>query len=379
MSLVWDCGVGSLPDKGVRHLELSVVVPCYNEELVLPELLRRVALACEAEKVADYELILVDDGSSDSTPQLIEDACHKDRRVVGVVLARNHGHQLALTAGLSQARGQRILVLDADLQDPPELLGKMMAKLDEGFDVVYGKRISRDGESWIKRATAYRFYRFMQALSDVPIPEDTGDFRLMTRRVLDVFLSMPEQDRYIRGMISWIGFNQTSLEYEREARFDGETKYPLRKMLALATAGITGFSIKPLRLSIYMGFLLAFSALLFGFRVLYSYYSGNTIQGWTSLTLVALIIGAAQLLVVGIIGEYLGKLYMESKRRPIFIIERVIRVSKDGQKQEVLPLSKTSQAKGTDRRSPLTSAPAAFGTGGEPQMPNRLHPSQGPR
>ena len=306
-------------------MDLSIVVPCYNEELVLAELLRRVQAVCEAEKITDYELILIDDGSQDQTPQMIATAHAEDPRVVGVFLSRNHGHQLALTAGLSEARGQMILVLDADLQDPPELLGQLIAKLEEGYDVVYGKRISRDGETWFKKVTAHQFYRLMQLLSDVPIPTDTGDFRLMSRKVLDVFLSMPEKDRFIRGMISWIGFKQTSLEYEREARFAGETKYPLRKMLGLAADGIMGFSIKPLRMSIYLGFFLAFCAFVFGIRVLLGYFAGNTVQGWTSLTLVVLVIVAVQLIVTGIIGEYLGKLYMESKRRPIFIIDQVLR------------------------------------------------------
>lgn len=303
---------------------LSIVVPCYNEELVIAELLKRVRKVCATENIPDYEVILIDDGSSDNTAELIKQAHQENPHVVGVILSRNHGHQVALTAGLSYAKGARILVLDADLQDPPELLGQMMAKMDEGYDVVYGRRLERQGETPFKKATAHVFYRLLHGLIDIDLPTDTGDFRLMSRRILDIFLSMPEQDRFIRGMVSWIGLRQTAVEYNREARFAGETKYPLKRMLRLAVDAFTGFSIKPLRIATYMGFLMAFFALLLGARVFYGFFSGSTVPGWTSLMLVVLIISSVQLVVVGIMGEYIGRLYMQSKARPLFIVDQVL-------------------------------------------------------
>lgn len=305
--------------------ELSIVVPCYNEEQVIQELLRRIQETCNAEDITLYELILVDDGSSDQTRSLIAQAHADDPRVTGVFLSRNHGHQIALTAGLSYARGARILILDADLQDPPELLGQMMARMDEGYDVVYGRRKERQGETQFKKTSAHMFYRMLHSLIDIDLPTDTGDFRLMSRRILDIFLSMPEQDRFIRGMISWIGFRQTSVEYNRDIRFAGETKYPLKRMLRLATDAFTGFSIIPLRFATYMGFGMAGFAFLFGLRVLHGFLSGSTVPGWTSLMLMVLVIGAVQLVVVGIMGEYIGRLYMQSKNRPLFIVDQVLR------------------------------------------------------
>ena len=225
---------------------LSVVAPCYNEEAVLQAFHERLEPVCRS-LGCSYEIVLINDGSRDATWARMSDLASRDPHVVAVDLRRNHGHQLALTAGLSVCRGERILVIDADLQDPPELLPDMMRLLDQGADVVYGQRRKRAGETWFKKATANLFYRVIERLADVPIPRDTGDFRLMTRATLDLFLQMPERGRFIRGMISWLGGHQVPLVYDRDARAAGETKYPLRKMLKFATDAITSFSVVPLR------------------------------------------------------------------------------------------------------------------------------------
>ena len=306
-------------------VSLSAVVPCYNEAGNLAELHRRLGAACNEVAGDDYELILVNDRSQDTTWYLLTELAARDRHVVAVDLSRNYGHELALTAGLSLAGGERILVLDADLQDPPELLVQMMAALDEGADLVYGRRISRSGEPWWKRATAALFYRVLRSLSDIEIPVDAGDFRLMTRRVLEAFLAMPEQHRFVRGMVSWTGFKQVPLDYDRAERFAGVTKYPLRKLLRLAFDAITGFSIRPLRIANYLSVLLASCAFATLGYVFYSWWIGTAIPGWTSVMTVVLLLGSFQMLVLGIMCEYLGRLFVEAKRRPLFLIDQVVR------------------------------------------------------
>ena len=314
---------GCLEQTNCGPPSLSVVVPCYNEEEVLGELLRRLTSACEAVVQDDFELILVDDGSCDRTKSLLREAQKKDRRIVAVFLSRNHGHQLALTAGLSVSRGERIFVLDADLQDPPELLGPMMAKMDEGYDVVYGQRQSRKGENAFKQASARSFYRLMSRLVEFDIPLDTGDFRLMSRRMVDVLNRMPERHRFVRGMISWVGYPQTAFEYDREARFAGETKYPLKKMLRFASDAITSFSTIPLRVATWLGFTIAALSFILVIVTLFAWTSGVTIQGWASIMIVVLLLGGIQLMTIGVLGEYIGRLYMQSKMRPLFIIEEI--------------------------------------------------------
>lgn len=309
-----------LPDP---TLALSIVVPCFNEDAGLTELHRRVSLAAESQVGAAYELILVNDGSTDFTWPTMLALAENDRHMVAVNLARNHGHQLALSAGLGLCRGRRVLILDADLQDPPELLAAMMRRMDEGFDVVFGQRERREGETAFKRVTAKLFYRFLERLSSVPIPRDAGDFRLMSRRVLETLVAMPEQYRFIRGMVSWIGFRQCALSYRREARFAGDTHYPLRKMVRLALDAATSFSILPLRCASLLGVavgLAGFAAL--GYAVL-SWLEGETVRGWTSLAAIVLIPSSIQLFVLGMFGEYLGRMYMESKRRPLYLIDEV--------------------------------------------------------
>ena len=307
------------------QLALSVVVPCFNEEQVLPELYRRLTDVCVQAVENAYEIILVDDGSADRTREHLKTLAEQDERVVVVVLSRNYGHQIALTAGFHQAGGDRILILDADLQDPPELLGKMMALMDDGHDVVYGQRVLRRGESAVKRASASIFYRIISKLSQVEIPRDTGDFRLINRRALDALLAMPEQHRYIRGMISWIGLRQCPIKYERDPRFDGTSKYPIGKLLTLAASGITSFSILPLRFATAAGLVTSLLSLILMLYALASWITGHAVPGWTSVFMAVLFLGGLQMVMIGIVGEYVGRIYMEGKRRPLYILDEVIR------------------------------------------------------
>lgn len=308
----------------MSNFELSVVVPCFNEEAVLEEFSRRMALACAA--VTDrYEIVFVDDGSSDATWSMIESLADRDPRVVGIQLFRNHGHQLAASAGLSLTRGGRVLLIDADLQDPPELLPLMAKRMDEGFDVVYGQRIARAGETAFKRATASLFYRLLNKLSSVPIPEDTGDFRLMSRPVVDILNDMPERHRFIRGMVSWIGGRQSAFPYSRDARFAGTTKYPLRKMISLAIDALTSFSTKPLRAAVWLGLvssLFAFAILVYAVT---EWALGNAVPGWASSVVAISFFSGTQLFVMGVFGEYLGRVVQEVKRRPLFTIGQIRR------------------------------------------------------
>jgi polyisoprenyl-phosphate glycosyltransferase len=304
-------------------VDLSVVAPCFNEEQGLPEFYRRTTAACQATVGATYEIVLVDDGSVDRTWRIIQALAGADPRVIGVHLMRNHGHQLAATAGLAVARGRRILLIDADLQDPPELVGQMMRLMDDGADVVYGKRAGRDGETWFKRTSAATFYRLLSRIANVPIPEDTGDFRLMRRRVVDVLLAMPERERFIRGMVSWIGGQQTPLVYNRDARHAGSSKYTLAKMLRFAADAVTSFSIAPLRFAAWLGLIVAGMATLLLAYTIFRWLSGDVVAGWPSIMTAIALFAGVQLLVLGIIGEYLGRLVQETKGRPLFLIDSI--------------------------------------------------------
>lgn len=307
--------------------QLSVVVPCFNEQESLDELHDRVSAVCHEAVGADHEIVLVNDGSRDQTWLRMLLLAERDPNAVLVNLSRNHGHQRALSAGLSVCRGRRVLILDADLQDPPELLGAMMARMDDGADVVYGRRIARAGETAFKRVTAALFYRLFRRLVDIEIPLDTGDFRLLNRRTLDLLNRMPEQHRFIRGMVAWVGLRQEALPYHRAARAAGETKYPFSKMLGFALDAITGFSVKPLRLASWLGLAAGVGGLVVIVYAFGSWMAGRAVEGWTSLMVVTLVLGSCQLLVAGLMGEYLGRLYMEAKGRPLFVIERVVRGS----------------------------------------------------
>jgi glycosyltransferase involved in cell wall biosynthesis len=303
---------------------LSIVIPCFNEEACLPVLHERVSAAARIAVGEDYEFVLVNDGSRDGSWPVMQRLAARDPHVVAINLSRNHGHQLALTAGLDLCSGERVLIIDADLQDPPELLPAMLATMrDGGADVVYGVRKSRSGETAFKRATAHGFYRLLSRATEVDIPLDAGDFRLMSRRALDVLLAMPEQARFIRGMVAWIGFKQVPFAYDREQRFAGDTKYPLKKMVRFALDALTGFSSAPLKLASHAGLLLSAGSLLLILYIAYAWASGQNIQGWTSLMLVVVVLGAVQMFVLALMGEYIGRLYNESKRRPLYIVEEV--------------------------------------------------------
>lgn len=303
---------------------LSIVVPCYNEAACLDTLHARIAAAARAVVGDDHEIVLVNDGSRDQSWAVMERLAASDPNLVAINLSRNHGHQLALTAGLDLCAGERILIIDADLQDPPELLGPMLETMAaEGADVVYAVRRKREGETFFKKLTAAGFYRVLDRVTDTPIPLDTGDFRLMTRRALDAFLSLPEQARFIRGMVAWVGFRQVPFPYDRDERLAGESKYPLGKMIRFALDAVTGFSTAPLRLASHMGLVLtALSLLLFAYIAI-GWLSGSAVQGWTSTMLVVVFLGAVQMFVLGMIGEYLGRLYVESKRRPLYLVADV--------------------------------------------------------
>jgi dolichol-phosphate mannosyltransferase len=308
---------------GGGMLQLSIVVPCFNEQENLVSLHERIVAAAYRVVGSSFQLILVNDGSRDQTWARMRELAVADSRVVAVNLSRNYGHQLCLSAGLSLCSGARVLVLDADLQDPPELLGEMMRLMDEGADVVYGQRSERIGESRFKRWSAKRFYRLINTLADVPIPIDAGDFRLMSTRVVAILNAMPEQHRFIRGMVSWIGFRQVPLTYVREARNAGQSGYPLRKMLRLAMDAITGFSTRPLRIASLLGISFAAFGLVGVLATITSWFLGATIPGWASFMVVMLVLGGVQLAVVGILGEYVGRLYLEVKRRPLYVIDEI--------------------------------------------------------
>jgi dolichol-phosphate mannosyltransferase len=303
---------------------LSIVVPCFNEEACLLELHQRLSAAARIVVGEDYELVLVNDGSRDGSWARMETLAAGDPHLVAINLSRNHGHQLALTAGLDLCRGDAILIIDADLQDPPELLPAMFAAMrEQGADVVYGVRKSRAGETAFKRATAHGFYRLLSRATEVDIPLDAGDFRLMSRRALNALLAMPEQARFIRGMVAWIGFKQVPFAYDRAERFAGSTKYPFRKMLRFALDALTGFSSAPLKLASHAGLLLAAGSVLLILYIAYAWLAGQSIQGWTSLMLVVVVLGAVQMFVLALMGEYIGRLYNEAKRRPLYVVQEI--------------------------------------------------------
>lgn len=307
---------------------LSIVVPCFNEEEVLSETIKQLTVFCNAQTALNTELIFIDDGSRDRTRDMLSDFAAADPRIRVICFARNFGHQIAVTAGINYAAGDAVVLIDSDLQDPPEVIGEMIAKWREGYDVVYGTRTERPGESAFKLGTARAFYRLLNKLSDVPIPLDTGDFRLMSRQVVNTLNAMPEHDRFVRGMVSWVGFRQTALPYKRAPRFAGTSKYPLRKMVRFAADGILSFSTKPLQIAISMGLTAAALALAgivyaLGLRI----FTDIWVEGWTTLMIAVLFIGGVQLISIGILGEYIGRIYNEVKRRPLYIVERDIRAA----------------------------------------------------
>ena len=310
--------MATLPDDAVRY---SIVVPIYNEQAVLPILLRRLDILIGEQLDAPAEVILVDDGSSDCSSIVLEAKAKTDPRYRYIGLSRNFGHQIAITAGMDAAAGAAVIVMDADLQDPPEAILEMIARWKEGYDVVHARRLSRDGEGAFKRWSAGLFYRLLGRLSSIDIPADVGDFRLIDRKVVEAFREMPEQDRYVRGMFAWLGFNQTEVCFHRQPRAAGETKYPFWKMFRLAANGVLGYSDAPLRLSIWLGFAVSACAVLYGFHAIgLKLFTDTTVTGWSSTVVVVSFLCGMNMLMTGIVGLYIGRIHAEVKRRPLYVV-----------------------------------------------------------
>jgi dolichol-phosphate mannosyltransferase len=314
-------------ESNTPHPRLTVLVPCYRDATGLRELHSRLTSVCSGLSLT-YEILLVDDGSPDATWEVIRAIAVDDACVKGIKLSRNHGHQLAVTAGLARARGERVLIIDSDLQDPPELLPEMMRLMDGGADNVYGQRLSRKGVPLWKRACYHTYYRILSSLAGCTIPPDTGDFRLISRRVVDLVNQMPEHHRFLRGMISWLGFKQVALRYHRDSRFSGESGYTLVKLLRIAVDGITSFSIQPLRLATMLGFLFALLCLIGMAKTIFDHLMyGTVVAGWASLMALIMLVASLQFFVLGMIGEYIGRIFIEQKHRPLFIIDETTAIS----------------------------------------------------
>jgi dolichol-phosphate mannosyltransferase len=308
----------------MKQTVISIVVPMYNEEQVVLESYTRLKGVMETLN-EPYEMIFVNDGSRDATAQILRRICADDPTVHLIDFSRNFGHQTAITAGMDYSSGQAVVVIDADLQDPPEVIPELIAKWREGFDVVYGTRGERKGETFFKRFTSAAFYRLLNILSDVEIPVDTGDFRLIDRKVCDALKTVKEHNRYVRGIISWLGFRQAGVEYVRDKRFAGETKYPLKKMLRFAFDGITSFSIKPLKISSYVGAAVSLLSFIYLLVVVFmKLFTDQTITGWASVMAVSLFFNGVVLMMLGIIGEYIGRIYDEAKGRPLYVVREVV-------------------------------------------------------
>jgi len=314
-------GGGSVSTIGGTSSLLSVVVPCMNEAEGLQQTHQHIVRVLEQAPVK-FEVIYVDDGSTDSTPEILRTVQRNDSRVRVIQLSRNFGHQVAITAGLEHSTGDAVVVIDGDLQDPPEVILEFIAKWSDGYDVVYGVRTERDGESSFKKWSAKAFYRFFSHMSDTRMPLDTGDFRLMDRRVVNAFLSMPERDRFVRGMVSWLGFSQVAVPYHRASRLAGKTKFSLFKMLRFALDGIFSFSILPLRLATWTGFAASGVAVAGIVAILLERFFNvpGLVRGWSSAVIGELFIGGVQLVCLGIIGEYVGRIYGETKHRPLYVV-----------------------------------------------------------
>lgn len=309
----------------MNHLPLiSVVAPAYNEAEALPEFCQRTIKVLKQFKGFNFELVLVNDGSTDSTLQVLRHLKRTHPEIALVNLSRNFGKEIAMTAGLAESKGDAIIVIDTDLQDPPELIPQLVAQWQAGFDMVYAKRRARHGETWLKKATAKVFYRFMSKIGDTPIPENVGDYRLLSRRVVEAILSLPEQHRFMKGIFAWVGFPQVAVEYDRDERFVGETKWNYWKLWNFAIEGITSFTITPLIIATYLGFTTAIASFIYGIVIAFkSLIFGESVQGFPTLMVTILFLGGVQLIVLGLIGEYLGRTFNEAKRRPLYFIESV--------------------------------------------------------
>jgi len=310
---------------------ISVVVPIYNEELVVKESHKRLKSVMDTcgER---YEIIFINDGSRDKSASIVADICKHDKNIKLINFSRNFGHQPAITAGMDYALGDAIIIIDADLQDPPEVMLEMIELWKSGYQVIYGKRKSRKGETIFKKVTAKTYYRILRSMTNFDIPVDTGDFRLIDRKVCDAMKSLTEKNRYVRGLVSWVGFRQTSVEYERDERFAGETKYPFRKMLKLAMDGITAFSYKPLKLATYLGFAIAAASFLYMLYAMYKgFFTDETTEGWASIIAVISLSQGIILMMLGLMGEYIGRIYDEIKNRPIYIVNEIIENKEENQ------------------------------------------------
>jgi dolichol-phosphate mannosyltransferase len=302
---------------------ISVVAPVYNERGTLEELHRR--LTATLAELGTYEIVLVDDGSTDGSWERLLELAARDSRTRLVRLSRNFGHQAALSAGLDAARGEAIVLMDADLQDPPEVIPQLVASWREGFDVVYAVRAHREGEPRLRLASISLFYRLLHRITPTPIPQNAGDFRLLSRRAADAIAAMPERARFLRGMTSWIGFRQTGVPYHREARYAGESKYPARKLVRLALDGITSFSTAPIKLVTAIGFaLVVFCIGVLAWTAYVRFFTNNPPQGWTSVIAVVLLLGGVQLLSLGVIGQYVARIFDETKQRPLYLVDEVV-------------------------------------------------------
>lgn len=303
---------------------LSVVVPAYNEQEVLPEFHRRLSVVLDKLQ-CESEVVYVNDGSSDGTVGVINELRESDPRVALVDLTRNYGKEVALTAGLDHATGDAVVVIDADLQDPPELIPELIATWRLGYDVVYAKRVARDGESWFKKTSAHMFYRVVQHFSRVRIPEDTGDFRVLSRRALDSLLKIRERNRFMKGLFAWVGYKQTAVPYRRDPRFAGNTKWNYWRLWNFALDGITSFTVAPLKIASYLGILIALGAFIYGSVVIVrTLFFGNPVAGYPSLMVVVLFLGGVQLVAIGVIGEYLGRMFEETKQRPLYLVQNFL-------------------------------------------------------
>ena len=324
--------------------ELSLVIPIYNEEEVLPQLGERLADLVKRLAV-DCEVVFVDDGSKDGSLEQLRALAAREPRYRVVSFSRNFGHQRAVTCGMDLARGKAVVVMDADLQDPPEVVVEMVQKWREGYDVVYGRRRSRAGESWFKLFTAKIFYRLFASMIPIEVPLDTGDFRLMSRRVVQTLRGLRETHRFVRGLVAWVGFKQIAVEYDRAPRAAGETKYPFRKMLGFAFDGIASFSIVPLRLASYVGLLVGVFGVGVMIWALTTWALGHTVQGWTTITILISFLFSVQLVIIGVLGEYVGKIYEQVKRRPLYVVGERINFGKKRAQTSVAPMSAPASAR----------------------------------
>lgn len=337
--------------------ELSLVIPIYNEEAVLPQLDGRLRELL-AQLGLDSEVVFVDDGSRDRSLELLRQMAGREPRYRVASFSRNFGHQRAITAGMDLSRGKAVVVMDADLQDPPEVILEMVARWRDGFDVVYGRRRSRAGETWFKLFTAKIFYRVFAALIPIEVPLDTGDFRLMSRRVVVTMRALRETHRFVRGLVAWVGFKQTAVEYDRAARAAGETKYPLRKMLAFALDGIASFSILPLRAATYLGLLVGLASVLYGVAAVISFLAGVTVPGWTTIVALVSFLFSVQLLMTGVLGEYVGRIYEQVKGRPLYVVAEKINF-KPRRVRPRAPTRDFSEVKDVESARTLLAMPAA--------------------